>query len=92
MLAGSISPELHREIESAAYMAAQRIELCERKLWVGKGDKSKEPILKIDNIVGDSVPMQTLKQSIKVGSRIQCNNAHNWRIRDWKGTCSACRP
>ena len=36
MLAGSISSDTHCEIESAAYVAAQRVELCERKLWSGK--------------------------------------------------------
>ena len=71
MLAESISPDTHCEIESAAYMAAHRVELCERKLWVEKGGMAKQSTPEMDNLIGDSGPMQALRQSLK--SAAECN-------------------
>ena len=72
MLAGSISPDIHCEIESAAYMAAQRVELCERKLWAYKGDIAKQSTPEINSLIGDSEPMRALKRSIK--SAAECES------------------
>lgn len=71
LLAGSIGPDIHGEIESAAYMAAQRVELCERRLWAEKGEQAKQSTPEMANMIGDSGPMQALKQSIK--SAADCN-------------------
>ncbi len=72
MLAGSISPDTHSEIESAVYMAAQRVELCERKLWAAKGEREKQSTPDVDTLIGDSEPMQALKRSIR--SAADCNS------------------
>jgi transcriptional regulator with PAS, ATPase and Fis domain len=68
VLAGDINPDIHCEIENSAYMAAQRIELCERKFWA---ERAKQSTHEMENIIGDSGPMQSLKQSIK--SAAECN-------------------
>ena len=65
MLAGSITPDVYSEIESAAYMAAQRVELCERKLWADKGEIAKQSTPDVDSLIGNSEPMRALKRSIK---------------------------
>jgi transcriptional regulator with PAS, ATPase and Fis domain len=71
-LAGSITPDIEVEIESAAYIAAQRVELCERKLWVNKGEESKQSAPEMDNLIGNSEPMRVLKRSIR--SAAECNS------------------
>ena len=65
MLAGGISPDTCCEIESASHMAAQRIELCERKLWSGKRESAIDSTIELDGLIGSSEPMQALKRSIK---------------------------
>jgi transcriptional regulator with PAS, ATPase and Fis domain len=69
---GNIRPELHSEVESAAYMAAQRVELCERKLWSGKEEAANQPTFDIDSLIGNSEPMRALKRSIR--SAAGCNS------------------
>ena len=65
IIAGSIPPDIHCEIESAAYMAAQRVELCERKLWADKGEIAKQSTPDVDSLIGNSEPMRALKRSIR---------------------------
>lgn len=72
VLAGRIRPDTRCEIESAAYMAAQRVELCERKLWAGKSESASDSNLELDGLIGSSEPMQALKRSIK--SAAGCNS------------------
>jgi transcriptional regulator with PAS, ATPase and Fis domain len=72
VLAGSTSLDIRCEIESAAHVAAQRIELCERKLWSGKRESATDSIIELDGLIGSSEPMQALKRSIK--SAADCNS------------------
>lgn len=65
VLAGSTSLDIRCEIESAAYVAAQRIELCERRLWSGKRESAIDSTVELDGLIGSSEPMQSLKRSIK---------------------------
>ncbi|MGA9772990.1 MAG: sigma 54-interacting transcriptional regulator [Blastocatellia bacterium] len=72
MLAGSTNLDIRCEIESAAYVAAQRIELCERKLWSGNREGANDSTVELDGLIGNSEPMQSLKRSIK--SAAGCNS------------------
>ncbi len=72
VFAESIRPEVQCEIESAVYMAAQRVELCERKLWSGKEEVANQSTPDVDNLIGNSEPMRTLKRSIR--SAAECNS------------------
>lgn len=65
VLAGSTSLDIRCEIESAAYVAAQCIELCERKLWSSKRESATDSTIELDGLIGSSEPMQVLKRSIK---------------------------
>jgi two-component system response regulator PilR (NtrC family) len=71
-LAGSVSTGICCEIESAAYMAAQRIELCERKLWSDKRESEDQSTIEATGLIGNSEPMQALKRSIK--SAAECHS------------------
>jgi two-component system, NtrC family, response regulator AtoC len=67
-LAGKMDVTVRCELEDAAYMAAQRIELCERKLW--SREESEEPAtLEIEGMIGNSRPMQILRRSIETAAR-----------------------
>src|ERR1051325_6680546 len=55
-LAGRMDAAVRCELEDAAYMAAQRIELCERRLW--RREEREEPAtLKMEGMIGNSGPM-----------------------------------
>ena len=71
LFAGSITADARCEIEDAAQMAAQRIELCARLLHA-KADAKVDPSTPIEGMIGDSGPMQALKQSIRAAAR--CNS------------------
>jgi len=64
MLAESIKPDIYTEIESAAHMAVQRIELCERRLWLA-GESAHHSTVDVYGLIGNSEPMRALKRSIK---------------------------
>lgn len=72
VLAGSASLDIRCEIESAAYVAAQRVELCERRLWSAKRESVNDTAIGLNGLVGSSEPMQLLRRSIK--SAAGCNS------------------
>ncbi len=72
VLAGNTSPDVRCEIESAAYVAAQRVELCERKLWSEKRGSANDSATELKGLVGSSEPMRALKRSIR--SAAGCNS------------------
>jgi len=67
LFSGSMGPDARCEIEDAAYMAVQRIELCERRLWAREG-KETESTSEIEGMIGSSGPIQALKRSIKTAA------------------------
>jgi transcriptional regulator with PAS, ATPase and Fis domain len=69
--AESIDADVRCEIEDAAYMAVQRIELCERRLWVREG-RETESAPEINGMIGSSPPMRALKRTIKAAAH--CNS------------------
>jgi transcriptional regulator with PAS, ATPase and Fis domain len=69
LFSGIMSPDARCEIEGAANMAAQRIELCERRLWMSEEARGKQSTPEIPNMIGNSGPMQSLKRSIKVAAQ-----------------------
>lgn len=71
LLAKRIDSNVRCEIEDAAYMAVQRVELCERQTWVSE-EKGKQSTLEITGMIGKSSPMQSLKRSIKAAA--ECNS------------------
>jgi transcriptional regulator with PAS, ATPase and Fis domain len=65
-------PDRH-EVEDAALVAAQRIELLHgRRLWVEQNGRENQPGPKIEDMIGDSAPMQTLKQRVLTAAK--CNS------------------
>jgi transcriptional regulator with PAS, ATPase and Fis domain len=63
LFTGSISPKTRCELEDAAHMAAQRIELLrERRPWTNR--KVDQPFPTIKGMIGDSEPMIALKRRI----------------------------
>jgi transcriptional regulator with PAS, ATPase and Fis domain len=66
-LAGRMDAAVRCELEDAAYLAAQRIELCERRLW-GREGREEPPTFKITGIIGNSEPMQGLGRSIQTAA------------------------
>lgn len=67
----SLDSDVRCEIEDAAYMAVQRVELCERQIWAGE-EKGKQSTPEINGMIGNSNPMQALKRSIKAAA--ECNS------------------
>jgi transcriptional regulator with PAS, ATPase and Fis domain len=72
MLAEVISPDAWYEVESVAYMAAQRVELCERRLWTGNEERAKPPVPELGGMIGESEPMLALKRSVRAAAG--CNS------------------
>jgi two-component system response regulator PilR (NtrC family) len=68
MLSGTISSDVWYEVEGVAYMAAQRVELCERRLWIGKDERAKASTPEIDGMIGESEPMRALKRSVRAAA------------------------
>lgn len=73
LLAGSLNSDVRLEIEDAAHIAAQCIELCERRLWAGVEQIEKKSTPEIDGLIGSSGPMHVLKRSIKAAA--ECNSS-----------------
>jgi len=72
-LRGSPEDAIRFEIEDAAHLAAHRIELlAEKRLHPVRAGKGREPAPVIDELVGDSEPMQRLKAVIATAAR--CNS------------------
>src|SRR6266496_6048748 len=66
-LGGRMDAAVRCELEDAAYMAAQRIELCERRLC--RREERQEPsTLEIEGMIGNSGPMQALTRCIKTAA------------------------
>ena len=61
------------EVEYAALVAAQRIELLQgRRFWTEQKGKENQTGLLIADMIGDSTPMQALKQRVLTAAR--CNS------------------
>jgi transcriptional regulator with PAS, ATPase and Fis domain len=73
LLSGSMDSDERLEIECAAHVAVQCIELCERKLWAGLERRQRQSTPEIDGLIGNSGPMRALKQSIKAAA--ECNSS-----------------
>lgn len=73
LLTGSMDSDERLEIECAAQVAVQCIELCERKLWACVERRERQSTPEIDGLIGNSGPMQALKQSIKAAA--ECNSS-----------------
>jgi len=70
-LVGCLDSQALHEVEDAALVAAQRIELLYgRRLWAEQKEKQSVPL--IADMIGDSAPMQVLKQRVLTAAR--CNS------------------
>ena len=72
-LTGSLNSQTGQEVEDAALVAAQRIELLHgRRLWAKQKGKENQSGPLIEDMIGESSPMQTLKQRVLTAAR--CNS------------------
>jgi transcriptional regulator with PAS, ATPase and Fis domain len=70
-LKGCLDSYALHEVEDVLLMAAQRIELLQgRRLWVEQKENQSAPL--IADMIGDSPPMQMLKQRVLMAAR--CNS------------------
>lgn len=72
-LLGYLENQSRCEIEYAALVAAQRIELLHgRRLWTEQRGKENQSGLLLEDMIGESASMQTLKQRVLTAAR--CNS------------------
>jgi two-component system response regulator HupR/HoxA len=72
-LTGCLNSQTRHEVEDAALVAAQRIELLHgRRLWTEQKGKENQPGPLIENMIGQSATMQTLTQRVLTAAR--CNS------------------
>lgn len=72
-ITGCLDSQGRCEVEYAALVAAQRIELLHgRRLWTEQRGKENQSGLLIEDMIGESQPMQTLKHRVLTAAR--CNS------------------
>jgi transcriptional regulator with PAS, ATPase and Fis domain len=64
LFAGPISAEFQNEVEEAARIAAQSIEVIERRLWSDQDTGRNRSSVEFEGMIGQSAAMQALKTSI----------------------------
>ena len=72
-LTGCLNYQTRHEVEDAALVAAQRIELLHgRRLWAEQKGKENQSGPLIEDMIGESATMQTLRQRVLTAAR--CNS------------------